>query len=150
MDVKLIHLVVTACELFLPVVGTMDPGSVPLANQPSPRASMGPGPKVSRPRTVNRPINARVTLCLGARAPLISETSFSRCSQVPGCLFTRMFPFPIDDFTKQDCQPVLHDISICSPKNQSPRLQRNRKEFPTAARSRKRLYKKKNKSSFLK
>ena len=144
------------------IVGTIVPGSVPLANRPIPRAPMGRGPKASRPRTVNWPRNAQERP--GAQAPLTPDASFpdalwcpdtyhpgclfSRCALVPGCLFTRMLPFPIIDSTKRNCQPPLHDISICSPKNQSPCLQQNRKELPTAARSRKQLHKMKNKSSF--
>ena len=147
-------------------MGTIGQSSVPLANRPSLRAPMGPSPKASRPRTVNRPRNARATLRPGARAPLTPDASFpdvpwclgtyhpgrllSRCALVPGCLFTRMLPFPISDSTKRNCQPALHDISICSPKNQSPRLQRHRKTLPTATRLGKQLHKKKNKLSFSK
>ena len=146
------------------IVGTIGPCSIPLANRPSPRPPMGLGPKASRPRTVNRPRSARATLHLPAWAPLTPDVSFpdapwcsdtyhprrllSRCALVPGCLFTRMLPFPINDSTKRNYQPAHHDISICSPKNQSPCLQRNRKALPTAARSGKQLHKKKNKSSF--
>ena len=56
----------------------------------------------------------------------------------------------IDLKTEKDIvyKPALHDISICSPKNQSPCLQQNRKALPTVARSGKQLHKKKNKSSF--
>ena len=142
----------------------LDFGSVPLTNRPIPKAPMGPGPKATRPRTVNRPRNAHATLRPGARAPFTSDASFSdapwcpdtyhpgrllpRCALVPECLFIRMLPFPISDSTKRNCQRALHDISICSPNNQSPHLHRNRKAFPTAARSGKRLHKKKNKSSF--
>ena len=148
------------------IVGTIGSGSVPLANRPNPRAPMGSGLKASRPRIVNRPRNTRVTLRSDTRAPLTLDASFpyaswcpdtyhprrlfSRCSLEPGCPFTRMLPFSISDSTKRNCQPALHDISICSPKNHSPCLQRNRKALPTAARSRKQLHKKKNKSSFLK
>ena len=147
-------------------VGTIGPGSVPLANQPSLRAPMGSGPKASGPRTVNRPKNAWATLRPGARAPLTPDVSFPdasrypdtyhpgrvlpQCALVPECLFTQMLPFPISDSTKRNYQPALHDISICSPKNQSPRLQRNRKALPTAARLGKQLHKMKNKSSFSK
>ena len=146
------------------IVGTIGSASVPLANRPSLRAPMGLGPKSNRAKTVNRPKNTRATLSPGARAPLTSEASFpdapwcpdtyhpgrllSRCALVPECLFSRMLPSPISDSTKRNCQPALHDISICSPKNQSPRLQRNRKALPTAARSGNQLHKKKNKSSF--
>ena len=146
------------------IVGTIDPGLVPLTNRPSPRALMGPGPKASQPKAVNRPRNAQATLRPGARALLTLNASFpdasrypdtyylgrllSRCTLMPGCLFTRMLPSPISDSTKRNCQPTFHDISICSPKNQSPRLQRNRRALPTAARSGKQLHRKKNKSSF--
>ena len=145
-------------------MGTIGPGSVPLANRPSPRATMGPSPKANQPRTMNRLRNSRATLRPSAWALLTPDASFpdasrypdtyhpirllSRCALTPGCLFTRMLLFPISDSTKRNCQPALHDISICSPKNQSPRLQRNRKILPTAARSEKQLHKKKNKSSF--
>ena len=64
-------------------VGTMGPGSVPLANRPSPRASMGPGPKASQPRIVSRPRNARATLRLGAQAPLIPYASFPDAPRCP-------------------------------------------------------------------
>ena len=56
-------------------VGTIGPGSVPLANRPSPRALMGLGPKASRPRTKNRPRNSRATLRSGAQAPLTQDAS---------------------------------------------------------------------------
>ena len=147
-------------------LGTIGSSSVPLANRTSPRVLMGPGPKASRPRIVNRSMNTRATLRPGTWAPLTPDASFldapwcldtyhpgsllSRCALAAGCPFTRILSFSISDSTKLNCQPALHDISICSPKNQSPRLQRNRKALPTAARSGKKLHKKKNKSSFLK
>ena len=112
------------------IVGTMDSGSVLLVNRPSPRAPMGPGPKANRSRTVNRPRNARATFHPGASYP---RRLLSRYALVLRCLITRMLPFPIDDFTKRNCQLALHDISIYSLKNQSPCLQRNRKAFPTGA-----------------
>ena len=148
------------------IVGTMGSSSIPLANWPNPMAQTGPGPKVNRPR------NTRATFRLGTTGSGMPERSFarvqptqerpgdlspwyqgasypkyllSRCAQVPGCPFTRMLPFPIGNFTK-NCQPAFHDISKCSTKNQSPRLQRNSKA--TAARSGNQLHKKKNKSSF--
>ena len=71
----------------------MGPGSVLLANRPSPMALTGPGPKVSRPR------NARATFSLSTRAPLIPDASFpdvSRCSDVPspGCFLSRSATSP--------------------------------------------------------
>ena len=57
-------------------VGTMGPGSDPPANRPNPRASMGPGLKASRPKTVSKPRNARATLRLGALATLCPNASF--------------------------------------------------------------------------
>ena len=77
------------------IVGSMGPGSVPLANRPSPRAPMGPGSKASRPRTVSRPKNAWATLRLGARAPLILDASFPdapKCldASSPGCFLSQL------------------------------------------------------------
>ena len=129
------------------IVGIMGPGSIPLTNRPSPMASMRPGPKVSRPG------NVRTTFLQGTRVPLTPNVYFfdaPRCPDAlsPGCPFTRILSFPIGNFTKRNCQPAFHDISKCSFKNQSLRLQRNRKTLPTSARSGKHLHKKKNKSSF--
>ena len=73
-------------------MGTMGPGSVPLANRPSPRAPMGPGPKASRPRIVSRPGNARGALRMGARAPLIPDASFPDAPRCPNASSPERFP----------------------------------------------------------
>ena len=149
--------------IFLPdkkkggMMGTMGPGSVPLANQTQNSTDPGmpgPGPKLSRPKNAGtRPKAQPAQERPGEPSPEYPGASYprrllSRRDQVPRYPFTLMPPFPIDNFTKRNCQPAFHDMSKCSSKNQSPRLQWNRKTFPTAARSGKRLHKKKNKSSF--
>ena len=68
-------------------VGTMGPGSVPLANRPSPRAPMGPSPKASRRRKVSKPRYAQATLRPGARAPLIPDASFPDVPKCPDASF---------------------------------------------------------------
>ena len=77
------------------IVGTMGPGSVPLASRPSPRAPKGLGPKANRPRNArpilrlgtpkglglkaSRPWNARSILQPGARVPHIPDALLPRC-----------------------------------------------------------------------
>ena len=105
------------------------------------------GPNETKPKT--RPAQERP----GEPSPKYPGASYPGClisrrDQVPGYLFTRMPPLSISNFTKRNCQPAFHDMGKCSSKNQSHRLQRNRKALLTAARSEKRLHKKKNKSSF--
>ena len=98
------------------IVGTMGPGSIPLANRPSPMALTGPGPKVNRPRNsrenfrpsmaptgpgykVSRPRNARATFRPGTRVPLIPDASFPdapKCPDTPslGCLLSQSATSP--------------------------------------------------------
>ena len=98
-------------KIFHKLVGTIGPGSVRLANRPSLRAPMGPGPKASQPRTMNRPRNAKATLRPGARAPLTPDASFPdapwypdtyhpgrplfRSALVPGYLLPQTPPLPM-------------------------------------------------------
>ena len=131
------------------IVGTISLGSAPLANLPSPRARWNQALKPVGPeQRIGPGMPWRLSAgCSGTSHP---ECLLSRYDLMPECLFSRMLLFPISDFAKRNCQPALHDISICSPKNQPPRLQRNRKALTTAAHSGKQLHKMKNKSSFLK
>ena len=133
----------------------MGSGLVHLANRSSPMARLKthPAQLIQLKNAETRPKTQSAQKRPGEPSPKYSGTSYPGCllsrrDQVPDYPFTRMPPFPIGNFTKRNSQPAFHDISKCSPKNQSPRLQRNRKALPAAARSGKRLHKKNNKSLF--
>ena len=108
-------------KIFHKLVGTIGPGSIPLANRPSLRALMGQGLKASRLMIVNRPRNARATLRQGARAPLTPDASFPEApwypdtyhpgrplfwsALVPGYLLPRTPPLPMCPSAQMSLHP---------------------------------------------